>query len=656
MNLKLRMLIMILVPVVVLTGILSFYAYMTSKEALNAQILETNRFTMSYYSEQIRGILQQDEARMQQLAINVANKPLSETQALMELAHQASSKATSGITIAFENGSFVDMNADTLPPGYDPRTRDWYQAAKKSDQPIYTEVYQNAGDNKLVVTIAQAIMNNGQFDGAICDDLELDSILETVHKMVVGKTGYVFIVDHSGNFISHPDFQASENIKNVDNGSLSAFFEKALTDKEVIETVEYQGQNRIYGAVPIGNTGWLLCTSTDYDEMFAAIHTMALGFIIGAIVIVLILALIVWLAIVKIVNALRIMMDLSAALSAGDFRETEHKIDRDDEIGELARSMIGMRSALRSLMREVSSSAEQLAASSEELTASAEQSAQVSTQVAVSITKVAEGSDKQVTALDQVTEKVDQIVENISALTKNTGDVAAHSDDTATQAMKGNQAVQTAVEQMNSIEQAVGISSQVVEGLGERSKEIGQIVDTISGIAGQTNLLALNAAIEAARAGEQGKGFAVVAEEVRKLAEQSQEAAKHIAALIGQIQIDTKNAVTTMQKGTQEVALGTKIVNDSGELFHEIANRITQVNQKIKEAQKSVVEISSGSKQITRSTQDIHELSKIASDEAQNVSAATEQQSASMHEMSTASRSLAVLAQKLQDAISKFKM
>lgn len=656
MNLKLRMLGMILVPVVVLTGILSFYAYFTSKEALNDQLLETNRFTMSYYSEQLRGILQQDEARMHQLAINVAGKPLTEVQTLMELAHQASSKATSGITIAFENGTFTDINADTLPPGYDPRTRDWYQAAKKSDTPVYTEVYRNAGDNKLVVTIAQAIMKNGQFQGAICDDLELDSILDTVHNMVVGKTGFVFIIDHNGNFISHPKFKASENIKEVDNGSLSAFFEKALADKEVVETVNYQGNNRIYGAVPIGNTGWLLCTSTDYDEMFATIHQMAWGFVLGAIVIVLILAGIVWLAIVKIVNALHIMMDLSAALSAGDFRETDHKIDRDDEIGELSRSLLDMRSSLRSLMREVSSSAEQLAASSEELTASAEQSAQVSTQVAMSITKVAEGSDKQVMALDQVTEKVEQIVENINTLTQNTGDVAAHSDDTAIQAMKGNQAVQTAVEQMNSIEQAVGISAQVIEGLGERSKEIGQIVDTISGIAGQTNLLALNAAIEAARAGEQGKGFAVVAEEVRKLAEQSQDAAKHIAALISQIQVDTKNAVTTMQKGTQEVALGTKIVNDSGELFHEIATRITQVNQKIKEAQDSVVEISSGSKQITHSTQDIHGLSKIASEEAQNVSAATQQQSASMHEMSTASRSLAVLAQKLQNAISKFKM
>jgi len=93
-------------------------------------------------------------------------------------------------------------------------------------------------------------------------------------------------------------------------------------------------------------------------------------------------------------------------------------------------------------------------------------------------------------------------------------------------------AVEKAITQMGHIEESVIRSAHVVAKLGERSKQIGQIVDTISGIAGQTNLLALNAAIEAARAGEQGRGFAVVAEEVRKLAEQSQDAAKQIPSII----------------------------------------------------------------------------------------------------------------------------
>jgi len=116
----------------------------------------------------------------------------------------------------------------------------------------------------------------------------------------------------------------------------------------------------------------------------------------------------------------------------------------------------------------------------------------------------------------------------------------------------GGQTIELAIAQMGKIETTVNSSAQVVSKLGERSKEIGQIVATISGIAGQTNLLALNAAIEAARAGEQARGFTVVAEEVRKLAEQSQEATKKIAVLIGEIQGDTDNAVVAMNNGTRE--------------------------------------------------------------------------------------------------------
>ena len=134
----------------------------------------------------------------------------------------------------------------------------------------------------------------------------------------------------------------------------------------------------------------------------------------------------------------------------------------------------------------------------------------------------------------------------IQQVAVNANAVSGMADKTTNAASQGDKAVDAAINQMKNIERSVSSSAQVVAKLGERSKEIGQIVDAISGIAGQTNLLALNAAIEAARAGEQGRGFAVVAEEVRKLAEQSQEAAKQIANLISEIQTETDSAVVAM--------------------------------------------------------------------------------------------------------------
>lgn len=134
---------------------------------------------------------------------------------------------------------------------------------------------------------------------------------------------------------------------------------------------------------------------------------------------------------------------------------------------------------------------------------------------------------------------------------------------------------------MSQIDGTVTSSARVVAKLGERSKEIGQIVDTISGIAGQTNLLALNAAIEAARAGEQGRGFAEVADEVWKLAEQSQETAKKIETLIGDIQADTDTAVMAMNSGTLEVKTGAEVVNTAGAAFRGIAELINEVSSQV---------------------------------------------------------------------------
>lgn len=335
---------------------------------------------------------------------------------------------------------------------------------------------------------------------------------------------------------------------------------------------------------------------------------------------------------------------------------SKSNVKRDDEIGILADEINLMMDHLRKLISNIQKTAEQVAASSEELTSSADQSAKVTTQIATSIMEVSVAAEKQVQEVNTTTVVIGEISKNIQEADDKSTLSAKQAGCAAATAKDGRQYIDHAVQQMGTIEMSVGESAGLVGKLGERSKEIGQIVDTIAGIAGQTNLLALNAAIEAARAGEQGRGFAVVAEEVRKLAEQSQNATKQIAGLIGEIQADTNKAVTAMGIGTQEVKKGTQVVSNAGQAFTDIVGLIEQVSSQVTGISETIQTISGSTQQIVASAQGLNEDSKMVSDESQSVSAATEQQSAAMEEIAAASQSLSKLAQGLQTQAGKFHL
>lgn len=357
-----------------------------------------------------------------------------------------------------------------------------------------------------------------------------------------------------------------------------------------------------------------------------------------------------------IANSMEKMMRFAKTLSEGDFRQMPRAITTPDEFGALADALVEMRENVRHLVREIVQTAGQVASSSQELTAGAEQSAQVTTQIAQSVDEMAGASNSQVEAVNSTTSAIGSISASIEEVAANAMTSAGQASQAMDTAQEGHNSVQKAMTQMSTIEEAVNSSAEVIGQLGDRSKEIGTIVDTISGIAGQTNLLALNAAIEAARAGEHGKGFAVVAEEVRKLAEQSQEAAQRISDLIGKIQEETQKAVVSMQAGTQEVKTGTQVVNESGEAFEKIRGLADVVAKQVNNIATTVQSVAKESEDIVSSIKVVDVDTKKVSEEARTVSAATEEQSAAMEQIAASSQDLAKMAQHLQTETNKFRI
>ncbi|HMM20848.1 MAG TPA: HAMP domain-containing methyl-accepting chemotaxis protein [Selenomonadales bacterium] len=388
------------------------------------------------------------------------------------------------------------------------------------------------------------------------------------------------------------------------------------------------------------------------EETALVVNKLIIGVTALAIVLGILIA---WMIAGLIVRPLKAMLGSIAKDADGYISISQVDVAGRDEAGELSEALNAFTGQVQSIVAGVRHSAFELVHSAERLAASAAQASQATERVTGSMTEVAQGSDSQVQAVEDTMATIEQMSAGIQQVAANAGLVSDTSDEMAEAAKAGASSIEQAVSQMANIGKTVANSAQVVTELGERSKEIGKILDTISGIAQQTNLLALNAAIEAARAGELGRGFAVVADEVRRLAEQSLKATKEIAVLVEGIQNETNKAVAAMADDTREVGVGAELVGAAGQTFEAITTHVRQVSQEVKEISAAIQQLAGGSAQIVTSFKTVTEISQATAGQTQTVSAATEEQAAAIGEVASASELLAQMAQELKTTVTGFR-
>ena len=371
-------------------------------------------------------------------------------------------------------------------------------------------------------------------------------------------------------------------------------------------------------------------------------------------VIALTLAVLYWLR-REINNAVQGFLQAVRRAAGGDL-SVHAPVENQDEFGEMATAFNGMIDNMRSMTKKIQDTAVFVSDTSEQLTANANQSAEATQSVAQSITEVAESAAVQMDSIGETKHEIDALSDGISQAVSRIATIRKNIEDTVERANEGNELVKSTVEQMNTISETVDQSAQIVEKLGQRSQEIGEIISTISGIAEQTNLLALNAAIEAARAGENGRGFAVVAEEVRKLAEESQQAAQQIGDLISSIQTETEQAVGAMKDGREQAEKGLENVSSTGQGFSRILELIHICSDDSAQITDTMQILDGRIRTIVNLSENVNNSARRASDASQNVSAATEEQAAGMEEIAASSRGLADSAKNLKEESVKFKV
>ena len=347
-------------------------------------------------------------------------------------------------------------------------------------------------------------------------------------------------------------------------------------------------------------------------------------------------------------------LDVSDRVYLGDMT-INLDYDTPDEFGKIAHSYNDTLGKIRNITAEIQKIADELTNSAHTMYIGVHESAQVVNSIAVSINDIAELSISQNKNVDTAASALDNIVSGVNSvadLAKQTAEKASDVGNTVSQGLNG---INTIAQHMDRIETMVSSSAQQVDTLGHRSEEIGQIVETIVNISGQTNLLALNAAIEAARAGEHGRGFAVVAEEIRKLAEDSQEAAQHIAQLIGTIQEETKKAVEAMHHGNKGVRQGADVVKDAMGEFSQVTGMVDSMVEQMAQVADHIRQVSAQSNNVVEATSQVTKDSNKIAGETQQVSAASEEQSATMQELANENTKLADMAKRLQEQLKVFR-
>lgn len=381
-----------------------------------------------------------------------------------------------------------------------------------------------------------------------------NQIDEKTRDMEVGfefeENGYFVIFDNEGNTIAHPSIEGEnvweeefngtffmqEMIKEAENGGGFTYYDFPMPDDSemVKEKIAYSQVSPHWD--------WIIGVNVYTHEYNSHTDSLIMNASITLVITVIIGMLFGNFFVNYLSKSINQIMIHAQQIANGNLSISDLNIKNDDELGVLAKHFNNMLVNLKEMIGQTSDTSQQVASTSEQLSVGSEQTNNAIEQNSSSIQDVVNDAEQQSSHAKEAVKVVDDMVETIQHVTSQVNEVTLASDETIKTAVTGNQTVNEAGKQMTVIDQVTETLKNAIQGLEDRSNQIGNIISLITNVTEQTNLLALNASIEAARAGEYGQGFSIVADEIRSLAEQSAVATDDVKALIIEIQNSVEQA------------------------------------------------------------------------------------------------------------------